>query len=35
MNFFRRMFRFLGMVASDGKAMIVGFLSKDGKKKVG
>ena len=33
MNFFRRMFRFLGMVASDGKAMVVGFLSKDGKKK--
>ncbi len=28
MNFFRRMFRFLGMVASDGKAMIVGFLGK-------
>jgi hypothetical protein len=33
MNFFRRTFRFLGMVASDGKAMVVGFLSKDGKKK--
>ena len=33
MNFFRRLFRFLGMVASDGKAMIVGFLSKDGKQK--
>lgn len=33
MNFFRRLFRFLGMVASDGKAMVVGFLSKDGKKK--
>jgi hypothetical protein len=27
MNFFRRLFRFLGMVASDGKAMVVGFLS--------
>jgi hypothetical protein len=27
------MFRFLGMVASDGKAMIVGFLSKGGKNK--
>ena len=26
MNFFRRMFRFLGMVASDGKTMIAGFL---------
>ena len=34
MNFFRRIFRFLGMVASDGKAMIVGFLSKGGDKKV-
>jgi len=33
MNFFRRWFRFLGMVASDGKAMIVGFLSKGGAKK--
>jgi hypothetical protein len=33
MNFFRRLFRFLGMVASDGKAMVVGFLSKDGKNK--
>jgi hypothetical protein len=33
MNFFRRLFRFLGMVASDGKAMVIGFLSKDGKKK--
>jgi len=34
MNLWRRLFRFLGMVASDGKAMIVGFLSKGGKKKV-
>jgi hypothetical protein len=33
MNFFRRLFRFLGMVASDGKAMVVGFLSGGGKKK--
>jgi len=33
MNLFRRLFRFLGMVASDGKAMVVGFLAKDGKKK--
>ena len=33
LNFFRRLFRFLGMVASDGKAMAVGFLSKDGKNK--
>ena len=33
MNFFRRLFRFLGMVASDGKTMIAGFLSKGGKKK--
>jgi hypothetical protein len=32
MNLWRRLFRFLGMVASDGKAMIVGFLSKGGKK---
>jgi len=32
MNFARRLFRFLGMVASDGKAMIVGFLGKGGKK---
>jgi hypothetical protein len=31
MNLWRRLFRFLGMVASDGKAMIVGFLSKGGK----
>lgn len=34
MNLWRRLFRFLGMVASDGKAMIVGFLSKRGKKNV-
>jgi hypothetical protein len=34
MNLWRRLFRFLGMVASDGKAMIVGFLSKGGSKKV-
>jgi hypothetical protein len=33
MNFARRLFRFLGMVASDGKAMVVGFLSGGGKKK--
>jgi hypothetical protein len=33
MNFARRIFRFLGMVASDGKLMIVGFLSKKGVKK--
>ena len=33
MNFFRRIFRFLGMVASDGKTMVVGFLSGGGKKK--
>jgi hypothetical protein len=33
MNFARRLFRFLGMVASDGKAMFVGFLSGAGKKK--
>jgi hypothetical protein len=33
MNFARRLFRFLGMVASDGKAMVVGFLSKSGTKK--
>jgi hypothetical protein len=33
MNFARRLFRFLGMVASDGKTMIVGFLSKGGDKK--
>lgn len=26
MGFFRRMFRFLGMVATEGKTMIVGFL---------
>ena len=32
MNFARRLFRFLGMVASDGKAMIVGFLKGGGKK---
>jgi hypothetical protein len=31
MNLWRRLFRFLGMVASDGKAMIVGFL-QGGKK---
>ena len=31
MNSARRLFRFLGMVASDGKAMVVGFLG--GKKK--
>ena len=34
MNFFRRMFRFLGMVATETKTMIVGFLSKGGGKKV-
>jgi hypothetical protein len=33
MNFARRIFRFLGMVASDGKVMVVGFLSGGGKKK--
>ena len=33
MNFFRRMFRFLGMVATETKTMIVGFLSKGGDKK--
>jgi hypothetical protein len=33
MNFARRLFRFLGMVASDGKTMIVGFFSKGGDKK--
>lgn len=33
MNFFRRIFRFLGMVASDGKAMVVGFLSGSKKSK--
>ena len=33
MNSARRLFRFLGMVASDGKAMVVGFLSGGGKKK--
>ena len=33
MNAARRLFRFLGMVASDGKAMVVGFLSGGGKKK--
>jgi hypothetical protein len=33
MNFARRIFRFLGMVASDGKVMILGFLSKGGEKK--
>ena len=32
-NFFRRIFRFLGMVASDGKTMIVGFLSNGGEKR--
>jgi hypothetical protein len=32
MNLWRRLFRFLGMVASDGKAMIVGFLQKGDKK---
>ena len=31
MNFFRRMFRFLGMIATETKTMIVGFL-KGGKK---
>ncbi|HEU5397048.1 MAG TPA: hypothetical protein VFV81_07765, partial [Verrucomicrobiae bacterium] len=31
MNFARRLFRFLGMVATEGKTMIVGFL-KGGKK---
>jgi hypothetical protein len=33
MNFARRLFRFLGMVASDGKVMIAGFLSRGGKEK--
>jgi len=33
MNFFRRMFRFLGMVASDGKTMLVGMFSGGGNKK--
>jgi hypothetical protein len=33
LNLFRRLFRFLGMIASEGKTMVVGFLSKDGKKK--
>jgi predicted Zn-dependent protease len=33
MNLWRRLFRFLGMIASDGKAMIVGFLQKGGKKR--
>jgi hypothetical protein len=33
MNFFRRMFRFLGMIATETKTMIVGFLSKGGDKK--
>jgi hypothetical protein len=33
MNFFRRVFRFLGMVATETKTMIVGFLSKGGDKK--
>ncbi len=33
MNFFRRIFRFLGMIATETKTMIVGFLSKGGKKK--
>ena len=33
MNAARRLFRFLGMVASDGKAMVVGFLAGGGKKK--
>jgi hypothetical protein len=33
MNFFRRMFRFLGMIATETKTMIVGFLSKGGEKK--
>jgi hypothetical protein len=33
MNFFRRMFRFLGMIATETKTMIVGFLSKGGGKK--
>jgi hypothetical protein len=32
MNFFRRVFRFLGMVASDGKTMLLG-LFQGGKKK--
>jgi hypothetical protein len=32
MNFFRRMFRFLGMIATETKTMIVGFLSKGGDK---
>jgi len=31
MNFFRRLFRFLGMVATEGKTMIIGFL-QGGKK---
>ena len=33
MNFFRRIFRFLGMVATETKTMIVGFLSKGGDKR--
>jgi len=32
MNFFRRIFRFLGMVATETKTMIVGFLQKGEKK---
>jgi len=32
MNFARRLFRFLGMVASDGKTMLIGFF-QGGKKK--
>ncbi|MBU6409003.1 MAG: hypothetical protein KGR98_01320 [Verrucomicrobia bacterium] len=33
MNLARRLFRFFGMVASDTKTMIIGFLQKGGKKK--
>jgi hypothetical protein len=33
MNFARRLFRFLGMVASDGKTMLVGMFSGGGNKK--
>ena len=31
MNFFRRSFRFLGKVASDGKTMLVGMAHKGDK----
>jgi hypothetical protein len=33
MNFFRRLCRLLGMVATETKTMVVGFLSKSGEKK--